>query len=88
MTETEFRYLSPEERQAYQHELLRLLEVRNESLAKRWGQDRADRCKSLNVAVGDFRGPGVAHLPEGMEHEFYLAGRELIAAIHREGSND
>lgn len=84
---TTYRYLSPEERLSYQRELLRLLEVRNESLAKRMGSERADARTSLNTVIGDFGGPSVSHLREGMEHEFYLAGRELIGRIRRqEGS--
>lgn len=78
-----FRYLSPEERQAYQRELLRILETRNESLAKRWGVDRADRCTALKTTLGDFRGVSPAHLREETEHEFYLAGQELLSALRK-----
>jgi len=78
-----YRYLSPEDRAAYQHELLRLLDVRNESLAKRWGADRADRCTALKTTLGDFRGAALGTLREGMEHEFYLAGQELLSTIHK-----
>jgi|LauGreDrversion4_2_1035121.scaffolds.fasta_scaffold32141_1 hypothetical protein len=80
---TEYRYLSPEDRAAYQRELLRLLSTRNESLAKRWGVDRADRCTALKTALGDFRGVSLSGLREGMEHEFYLAGQELLSTIHK-----
>ena len=79
----DFRYLSPEERNAYQQELLRLLETRNESLCKKWGISRAERCSDLKLVLGDFSGPSGASLKEGMEHEFYLAGRELLDLISR-----
>jgi hypothetical protein len=81
---TEYRYLSPEDRAAYQRELLHLLSTRNESLAKRWGVDRADRCFALKATLGDFRGVSLGGFREVTEHEFYLAGQELLAAIRKE----
>ena len=75
---THYRYLSPADRLVYQEELLRQLEVRNESLAKRMGQERADARFSLNTTIEHFGGCSLAHLREDMEHEFYLAGQELL----------
>jgi len=86
MTTFTYRYLSPEERQAYKAELLRLFWTRNESLAKRWGVDRADRSAAMNTAIGEFRGCSVSHLRDGMEQEFYLAGMELLDSIKQEAN--
>jgi len=76
-----YRYLSPEDRLAYQRELLRLMDVRNESLSNRIGAERADARFSLNTTVEAFGGESLPHLREGMQHEFYLAGQELIASL-------
>ena len=79
-----YRYLSPEDRLAYQWELLRLMETRNESLSNRIGAERADTRFSLNTTVEAFGGESLPHLREGMEREFYLAGQELIASFLKE----
>ena len=85
---TECRYLSPEDRADYQRELLRLLSTRNESLAKRWGADRADRCFALKAVAGDTE-EARAFSPfstgeREIEVEFLLAGQELLSAIRQE----
>lgn len=79
----DFRLLSPEDRADCQRELLRLLDTRNESLSQRWGADRADRCTTLKITLGDFTGMAPGTLQEAMAHEFYLAGRELLDRISR-----
>jgi len=82
-----FRYLSPDDRRAYKDELLHLLQTRNESLAKRWGIDRANRCLALKLALEDFNDDRVTCIrglmEQEMEREFYLAGLELLDAISK-----
>ena len=88
MTKFTIRYLSPEERQAYQLELLRILETHNASPRKRWGIGRADRCRALDSMLGDLRGPSLAQLCKAMEKEFYRASGEQRAAVLKEVAAD
>lgn len=88
MTNYTFRHLSPEGRQAYQRELLRILGTRNASPKKRGGVGRADRCTALKTGVGDLRGQSLEQLCKEMEKDFFMAGRELLAAVPKEVAAD
>jgi hypothetical protein len=89
VTKYTFRHLSPEGRRAYQRELLRILEYRNASpTKKRWGVGRADRCTALKAGVGDLRGQSLEQLCKEMEKDFFMAGRELLAAVPKEVAAD
>jgi len=79
-----YRYISPEDAAAYQRELLRVLDTRNESLSLKVGKKRADARFSLNTAAEQFGGVSLAHLREGIAQDYLMAGRQLLAHLRQE----
>ena len=79
-----FRHLSPEDRATYQRELLRMVSTRNESLARKWAEDRVERVFALKTAADDFGGEAPGAMAESIEQEYEIAGRMVIDAMVRE----